>query len=937
MTLKLKVKKYLLSWMMLFLGFPALAQYSGGAGTSVSPYQISTFSDLELLSSTQSDWDKFFIQTTDIDASSSVNTNSGAGFSPIGFNYMNSFSGNYNGQGFVIDGLTINRPSQNNVGLFGEVFTTASVQNIKLTNVSINAGNYIGGLAGVNNGAISNCFVSGNINGNIASGGLIGGNFGFISTSYFQGTVNGTFDVGGFVGSNSNTISNSYCFSTVVGTGSVGGFVGYSGSSSISNCYSVGTVSGGTIGGFVGVTTGTFSSCFYDSNVSLLSDANGGATAQSTTLMKTQTTFSGWNFTITWKMGACASNGEYPVLQWAFPLPFNGSGTLADPYQVNTFDDLVFLSQTPCLWNKFFIQTANINASASASLNGGLGFSPIGNSSVNMNFNGSYNGDGMFITNLTINRPNQDYVGLFGFTNGAIVQHVSLLNASIVGRDYVGSVIGVNMSPSVSNCVSFGNVTGRFYVGGFVGQNSNGISHCYHKGSVVGDQVVGGFVGRNAYAYINNCFSIGDVTGNQKVGGFSGDINSYSINFCYSVGNVLSTGTKGGFHGFVDAGSSLSSYYDSDVSQLTDANGGSVATSTLDMKNFNTYLGWNSSNWNIDVCKNNGYPYLIDLYIDFTYPDAPTGLATQSFCLGATVSDLEGAGVDVKWYNNNGTLLGTGEFLSTGWYYATQTIDGCESNEALEVSVTVDEETTTTTTISECDSYTWAANGQTYTSGGTYSVVSGCQTEELVLTITNSSLNSVNITSCGSYTWGVNNQTYNSSNTYVVSNGCQTEELVLTILPNPDVTTTVVTETITANASNATYQWIDCNNANNPIAGATNQSFTALISGNYAVEVTNNGCTATSTCVFINLSSVLENEHVSTLQMYPNPVFDIINIKTEKIGVLTIFSVEGKLIEVIELNSLSNNIDVSHYSKGVYIVRFIENNGTYHTAKFTKE
>src|SRR5690606_39110319 len=77
---------------------------------------------------------------------------------------------------------------------------------------------------------------------------------------------------------------------------------------------------------------------------------------------------------------------------------------------------------------------------------------------------------------------------------------------------------------------------------------------------------------------------------------------------------------------------------------------------------------------------------------------------------------------------------------------------------------------------------------------------------------------------------------------------------------NADNTVTNNSPTLTSNAIGATYQWIDCDNGNVPISGETNQSFTATGNGNYAVEVTQNGCTATSLCTMVNIVGVGNNQ-----------------------------------------------------------------------------
>ncbi|MFM8357543.1 MAG: hypothetical protein ACKOET_03215, partial [Verrucomicrobiota bacterium] len=91
-----------------------------------------------------------------------------------------------------------------------------------------------------------------------------------------------------------------------------------------------------------------------------------------------------------------------------------------------------------------------------------------------------------------------------------------------------------------------------------------------------------------------------------------------------------------------------------------------------------------------------------------------------------------------------------------------------------------------------CDSYTWAVNGQTYTQSGTYTSVTGCHTETLVLTIVPSTSNTTTASACDNYTWAVNGQTYTQSGTYTSVTGCHTETLLLTIVPSTSNTTPVL-------------------------------------------------------------------------------------------------------------------------------------------------
>ena len=121
--------------------------------------------------------------------------------------------------------------------------------------------------------------------------------------------------------------------------------------------------------------------------------------------------------------------------------------------------------------------------------------------------------------------------------------------------------------------------------------------------------------------------------------------------------------------------------------------------------------------------------------------------------------------------------------------------------------------------------------------------------------------NTIAMTACDSLVWnGVNYTTsgiYNQTLTNV--SGC--DSVVTLDLGIISVDTSVLhaisSSTLTALATNATYQWIDCNNNNSPISGEINQTFSPISNGNYAVLITQNGCTASSNCYqFNNLMSV---------------------------------------------------------------------------------
>jgi len=128
-----------------------------------------------------------------------------------------------------------------------------------------------------------------------------------------------------------------------------------------------------------------------------------------------------------------------------------------DPREVSTLDHLLWISTNSSSWSDDFIQTANIDASATSGWDDGAGFSPIGNSTTN--FTGNYNGLNNTINGLTCNHVEINQ-GMFGLTDGATLQNIALTNVNITGGDYTGGLVGSAVNNNISNCSSTGTVTG---------------------------------------------------------------------------------------------------------------------------------------------------------------------------------------------------------------------------------------------------------------------------------------------------------------------------------------------------------------------------------------------------------------------------------------------------------------------------------------------
>jgi subtilisin-like proprotein convertase family protein len=185
---------------------------------------------------------------------------------------------------------------------------------------------------------------------------------------------------------------------------------------------------------------------------------------------------------------------------------------------------------------------------------------------------------------------------------------------------------------------------------------------------------------------------------------------------------------------------------------------------------------------------------------------------------------------------------------------------------------------------------------------------------------------------CAGQSITVGANTYNTAGTYVdvlsAANSC--DSTVTTVVTNVivDATTSTSGATITANSTTGTFQWLDCNAGMAPIAGETNQSFTAATDGSYAVQVTDNGCVDTSACVVI-IGTGLNNSSAATMNVYPNPTSGIFNLSFANANfselLISIVDVQGKLVyssSEKNVNGAYNKvINLEELSKGLYYIK----------------
>ncbi len=282
-----------------------------GSGTQLDPHIISTPQDLDAI---RNNLTAYYQLANDIDMSGFGN------FLPI-TKSTPQFSGHIDGNGYKIINLSIVDNSEY-TAFIGRT-NGGSISNLGLENVYVESNtHHLAGLVGLNyKTTISNCFVTGTIKNTNTSalytGGLVGRQYGLIENSYTHCNVIGGNQTGGFVGymvESSSVLKKNYSKSNVSGTTNTGVFYG----------------------GF-NTTTGyrpTLENNFFDKDFAGTTNIQTtGVTAKTTSEMKTQYTYTGWDFDTVWYMD------DYPSLRVFSNIPTTKKETI----NVNSYS-LLFIT-----------------------------------------------------------------------------------------------------------------------------------------------------------------------------------------------------------------------------------------------------------------------------------------------------------------------------------------------------------------------------------------------------------------------------------------------------------------------------------------------------------------------------------------------------------------------------------------------------------------
>lgn len=425
---------------------------------------------------------------------------------------------------------------------------------------------------------------------------------------------------------------------------------------------------------------------------------------------------------------------------------------------------------------------------------------------------------------------------------------------------------------------------------------------------------------------VRNCYSRGNVIGYpfdefaiNITAGFIGEIKSgSSVTNCYSTG-IVSGGFNDGFIQNNSGGVVSNCFWDTQTSTTTTSIGGGTGESTANMLMESTFTNasWDfigeSSNGTSDIWKMDAPCYVNDGYPIFAWQNLTIdSVKSSSICNSGSLNlNAYGSFGNLYWYDqaSGGNLLDssfsfhTPIISTTTPYYAVMEYNGCvsavESVDAI-VNALPNVYAGLNQTICLGDSILFSGTGAL-----NYEWSNGIIDNDFFIPPS-----------------GVNEYYVTGTDT----NGCSnTDTVSVTVNNYPNSTLSVLNNgtTLQANDSIATYQWLDCNNSMTPISGENGQSFNPGANGNYALELSLNGCVDTSICTTIAAIGVNENVMEDWFKVYPsvtNGPFTIQFDKVQEFTTVKIYTITGQLIDSKTIQNEKNIQIELNQSSGVYYI-----------------
>lgn len=288
---------------------------------------------------------------------------------------------------------------------------------------------------------------------------------------------------------------------------------------------------------------------------------------------------------------------------------------------------------------------------------------------------------------------------------------------------------------------------------------------------------------------------------------------------------------------------------------------------------------------------------------------------------GVTENNISVSSCDSYFWPESGNTYSTSGMYST----ILQNPVGCDSMIVLDLTINT-ASSAPVEIVSSCDSYVWSGN--TYIASGMYYdtlvAATGCDSLlTLDLTIDQSPSDIVTVSSCDSYTWSADGNTYSSSGTYYytsVGSAAPCDSMYTLELTIEQSTSSTITQTA-----------LDSYTAPSGAIYTTSGTYTDVI-------LNAAGCDSTITIILtVEYTGITELVN-GTLILYPNPTQSTIRVlgaeNLLEIKEVSIASVAGK--RVMNVSNIQDEIKIAELENGVYFLN-IEHGSGIVTIQFVKQ
>ena len=472
---------------------------TNGIGTKDNPYLISSEEDWKEATSMINNTTYYFKLTKNLDFSNKKFYMFGSKTTP--------FNGILDGNNKKISSVTLNLEKSSYIGLSGYA-SNGVIKNINIDKFIVKGDSYVGTLTGEQRVDIN---ASANVtNSNVSGNSYVGGVYGAARTLSYVTTdnvnVKGDTSVGGIVG---NVGSSKYTSNTVMKNSTVTG-----------TTYTK-AINGGQYGSsrnYLLLNIKLNNEDVSNSTSNTINDINSYEVAGIDTYIGGDNDNTGYYFDYNDQNKIVITTVEdNPIVQLE-----NGTGTKEDPYLISSEEDWKKASATSTTSDTYFKLTKDLDFSNKK-------FYMLG--SKNAEFNGTLDGNGKKLSNISINVPKVsgfDYVGIIG--KGGSAYGINLNNIKVTGYDYVGALFGSTRGTVRDIYASNLNISGNNCIGGIGGDintNSPRPSSIIVSAKVEGNSYVGIATGSSYYGIEQIAIIGGSATGNSYVGRLSGSTVSW--------------------------------------------------------------------------------------------------------------------------------------------------------------------------------------------------------------------------------------------------------------------------------------------------------------------------------------------------------------------------------------------------------------------------